>query len=191
MDKILVSIRCITFNHAMYLKNALNSFINQRTSFQYEIIVHDDASTDGTTEILKDYEKKYPNLIRAFYEEKNLYSQNLLSERMNEIDKNETRGKYIAYCEGDDFWIDNNKLQIQIDYMEQHPEYAMTGHNVIIMDSKNHTVMPMDGFNTEQDVTTEEIILNSKMCFQTSSFVIRKSVLNPHIELLQDCAIGD
>lgn len=175
----------------MYLKNALNSFINQRTSFQYEIIVHDDASTDGTTEILKDYEKKYPNLIRAFYEEKNLYSQNLLSERMNEIDKNETRGKYIAYCEGDDFWIDNNKLQIQIDYMEQHPEYAMTGHNVIIMDSKNHTVMPMDGFNTEQDVTTEEIILNSKMCFQTSSFVIRKSVLNPHIELLQDCAIGD
>lgn len=191
LDEILVSIRCITFNHAFYLKDALNSFINQRTTFKYEIIVHDDASTDGTTEILRAYEKKYPNLIRAFYEEKNLHSQKRLSERMNVIDKNETRGKYIAYCEGDDFWIDNNKLQIQVDYMERHPEYAMTGHNVIIADSKNNTVMPMDGFNEEQDVTTEEIILNSKMCFQTSSFMIRKSVLDQHIDLLQDCTIGD
>lgn len=191
MSEIIVSIRCITYNHVKYIRQALNSFLNQRTSFEYEIVVHDDASTDGTIEILQEYQLKYPEKIRVFFEENNLYSQGKLTERMSQIDKYELKGKYVAYCEGDDLWIDNNKLQLQVDYMESNPECIMTGHNVLVIDSRGDDYYTIDGFKTEQDVTTEEIIINDRGGFQTSSFIVRKDCLPLHIELMGDSVVGD
>lgn len=73
-DDIMVSICCITYNQVEYLKDALDGFLKQKTNFKYEVIIHDDASTDGTTEIIKEYEKKYPNIIKPIYEKENQYS---------------------------------------------------------------------------------------------------------------------
>lgn len=191
MDGILVSISCLTYNHKEYIRNALDGFINQRTTFGYEVIIHDDASDDGTVEILKEYENKYPELFRVFYEEQNKYSTGEIGEILQNIDLNETRGRYIAYCEGDDYWIDNNKLQFQVDYMEKHPECSMTGHNVLIRDMKKGIEYPMDGFFEEVDVTAEDIIRNNRGAFQTSSFLIRKDVLPYYYKIQGDCTIGD
>lgn len=122
--EILVSIQCITFNHKPYLRQALDSFLAQKTTFGVEVIVHDDASTDGTTDILKEYAEKYPGFIIPMYEEENQWKKTGMKPvfaRMTDI----SRGKYIAYCEGDDFWQDPLKLQKQVEAMEKHPEASM------------------------------------------------------------------
>lgn len=127
--KPLVSIFCITYNHENYIKQALDGFINQNTNFQYEILINDDCSTDNTTNILKEYESKYPDLIKVFYHDKNEYSQGKsVLTKLFEFAK----GEYIAYCEGDDYWINKNKLQIQIDALKKNPEcgFCCTDVNV-------------------------------------------------------------
>ena len=118
MDQIMVSIACTTYNHEKYIRNALEGFVSQKTSFLFEILVMDDASTDGTADIIREYEKKYPELIKPIYQKVNQYSQGLRPGQQN---RDRAIGKYIAICEGDDYWIDNHKLQKQVDYMEAHP----------------------------------------------------------------------
>lgn len=122
-----VSVCCITYNHAKFIGQALESFLNQNTSFSYEILVYDDASNDGTRDILKEYELKYPQIIRVFYSSENQYSQGvrLLNLRYN---LPRARGKYIATCDGDDFWTDPLKLQKQVDFLESNPEVVMCFH---------------------------------------------------------------
>lgn len=122
-----VSVCCITYNHSKFIGQALESFLNQNTSFSYEILVYDDASNDGTRDILKEYELKYPQIIRVFYSSENQYSQGvrLLNLRYN---LPRARGKYIATCDGDDFWTDPLKLQKQVDFLESNPEVVMCFH---------------------------------------------------------------
>ena len=141
MNEILVSIWCLTYNHELYIRDAIEGFLAQKTSFGYEIIIHDDASTDKTAEIIREYEQKYPNLIRGIYQEENQFGKNQPSiEWILELEKQNCKGKYIALCEGDDYWIDAQKLQLQVDYLEAHPECIMTVHDTIDMDYKNYTV---------------------------------------------------
>lgn len=123
----LVSICCITYNHAPFIRKCLDGFLMQETSFPVEILIHDDASTDGTDGIIREYAEKYPDLIFPLYETENQYSQG----KQNEIDfynYRRARGKYIAYCEGDDYWTDPLKLQKQVDFMESHPDYSVCFH---------------------------------------------------------------
>jgi len=120
----LVSICCITYNHLSYLREAIDSFLMQETSFPFEIIVHDDASTDGTTEIVLEYAKKYPNIIRVIIQSQNQYSKGGLINPRFVFPK--ARGKFIALCEGDDYWTDKTKLQKQVDFLENNPEYVIT-----------------------------------------------------------------
>ena len=114
---IIVSIVCNTYNHERYIGNALEGFVRQKTTFDFEILVMDDASTDQTASIIRTYEKKYPNLIKAVYNKENQYSKGNLPGAQN---RQRAIGKYIAICEGDDYWVDDYKLQKQVDYMEQH-----------------------------------------------------------------------
>lgn len=134
----LVSISCITYNHEPYIAQTLDGFLMQKTSFPFEILIHDDASTDRTADIIREYEKKFPNLIKPIYQKENQYSKGFTSVSAT-WNFPRAKGKYIALCEGDDYWIDENKLQMQVDFLENNPEYGMcyTKANVYIQKEKN------------------------------------------------------
>lgn len=120
---LMVTIRCITYNHEPYIRQCLEGFVMQKTKFRFEAIVHDDASTDGTATIIREYANKYPDIIKPIYETENQYSKRdgTITRIMNE----HTQGKYVAMCEGDDYWIDPYKLQKQVDFLENNPEYGL------------------------------------------------------------------
>ena len=136
MNTPLVSICCITYNHAQFIRKCLDGFLMQQTDFLVEILIHDDCSTDGTTEIIREYEAKYPNLIFPLYEKENQYQQGKAAE-IDFYNYRRARGKYIAYCEGDDYWTDPLKLQKQVDFMEANPEYSVCFHDCTVYNTWN------------------------------------------------------
>lgn len=121
-----VSIVCIAYNHEKYIEKTLQSFLMQETTFDFEILIHDDASTDGTADIIRKYEKQYPDLIRPVYQTENQYSQNV--EIVYKFNYKRARGKYLAQSEGDDYWTDPLKLQKQYDFLQSHPEVSACIH---------------------------------------------------------------
>ena len=130
-----VSILCITYNQSKYIRKTLEGFLDQETDFPFEIIIHDDASTDGTQEILREYEKRYPNIIKVIYEkENNFMNAALQGGYFRGLLESFASGKYIATCEGDDFWIEKKKLQVQYDFLESHPDYVCCGHAAVVVD---------------------------------------------------------
>jgi len=122
-QKPLVSICCITYNHEKYIRDAIESFLMQKTDFPFEIIIHDDASTDRTADIIREYEKKYPDVIKPIYQTENQYSKGVNTAF---ITFKKAKGRYIAICEGDDYWTDPMKLQIQVTFLEKNPDYVIT-----------------------------------------------------------------
>ena len=120
---LMVTIRCITYNHEPYIRQCLEGFVMQETNFRFEAIVHDDASTDGTAAIVREFAEKYPDIIKPIFETENQYSKH--DGSLRRIMDEHTHGKYVAFCEGDDYWTDSLKLQKQVDYMERHPQYLM------------------------------------------------------------------
>ena len=126
MNKTLVAIKCAVYNHEPYLRDCLEGFVMQQTNFPFVAIVHDDASTDGSAAIIREYEEKYPDIIKPIYETENQYSKQdgSLGRIMNAAIE-ATGAKYIAMCEGDDYWIDPLKLQKQVDFMEANPEAGL------------------------------------------------------------------
>ena len=124
----MVSVLVATYNHEKYIRETLDGILNQKTNFKYDVIVHDDASTDHTAEIVKEYEKKYPDIIRGIYQQTNqFYNCNISAKYLYP----QIKGKYFAVLDGDDYWIDENKLQMQVDFLEKHPDYSMCMHNAI------------------------------------------------------------
>lgn len=125
----LVAIHCLVYNHEPYLRDCLEGFVMQKTNFPFVAVIHDDASTDASAAIIREYEEKFPNIIKPIYENENLYKKNkhLLRQIMNAaIDA--TGAKYVAMCEGDDYWTDPLKLQKQVDFMEANPDYVLCCH---------------------------------------------------------------
>ena len=117
-----VSVLCITYNHERYIRKAIESFLNQKTTFSFEIVIHDDCSTDGTRKILADYAKKYPDIIVLILQNENQYSK---GRNVIQLAQNVCRGRYIAICEGDDYWVDVNKIQLQGEFLDLNPKYSM------------------------------------------------------------------
>lgn len=122
---IAVSVYCMTYNHVDIISKAIDGFVMQKTNFPFEVWVHDDCSTDGTIDVLKEYESKYPDLIHVVYEEENMYSKGY---GIFALMKPYIVGKYHAMCEGDDYWTDPYKLQKQYDFMEENPDVALCVH---------------------------------------------------------------
>ncbi len=122
----IVSVICCTYNHEPFIRQCLDGFIMQKTNFYFEVLVHDDASTDGTANIIKEYEERYPDIIKPIYQKENQYSKGV---KINiEYNYPRAKGRYIALCEGDDYWTDPLKLQKQVDYLEAHRDLAMCSH---------------------------------------------------------------
>ncbi|PXX97503.1 glycosyltransferase family 2 protein [Halomonas sp. LBP4] len=134
----LVSILCITYNHAGFISRAIESFLMQEVDFPYEIVIHDDASIDGTTEIIRQYQAMYPHIIKPIIQVENQYSK---GNDIFDIIKRKAIGKYLALCEGDDYWTDPHKLKIQCSYLDHHPEIVVTGHNACSLDSGGNIVV--------------------------------------------------
>ena len=179
----LVSICCITYNQKKIIKDAINSFLVQKTDFPIEILIHDDASTDGTAEIVRVYENKYPDLIDVVYQTENQYSK---GKRVFYNLFNIARGKYIALCEGDDYWTDPLKLQKQVDFLESHPECSLCCHKVIIHFGDGEfpdSVSPK--FNGNR-------ILNKKEFFIfTCSVMFRNIIPEEYYSYISDFKVGD
>lgn len=175
-SKALVAIRCITYNHQAYIRDALEGFVLQKTNFPFVAIVHDDASTDRTADIIREYAKKYPNIIKPILETENQYSKNDDSlDRIMNAACEATGAKYIALCEGDDYWTDPMKLQKQVDFLESHPDYSMCFHNAIVhYENKSRPNHPFVKLET-REYQIEENVVN--WIVPTASIIFRKGVL--------------
>lgn len=128
----LLSIVCATYNHVDFIRDCIEGFLKQETTFPVEILIHDDASTDGTADIVRDYQRKQPGLIKAVFQEENQYSRGV--KVLRTFIRPLMQGRYIASCEGDDYWVDPRKLEIQVTFLERNPEYAISGHDAIRID---------------------------------------------------------
>jgi len=180
-----VAIWCITYNQKKFIKDALEGFVLQKTKFPIEVVVHDDASTDGTTDVIKDYAAKYPDLITPVIEQENQWKLGGLQRIISIMCKSHCRGKYIAFCEGDDFWTDPMKLQRQVDFLEAHGDYSMCFHSA----KKQYECETVAWINCEniedRDYDATDIFIN--WTIPTASIVCRKEAIdyyyglkNPH-----------
>lgn len=166
-----VSIICLTYNHKDFIRKALDGFVNQKTNFDYEVIVHDDASTDGTDEVIKEYELAYPQKIKGLYEKENQFSKGM--NIVDDIIFPRTKGKYIAFCESDDYWCDEYKLQKQFDFMELHKSCSLCVHNTVIHDLENIDKDKLFfGWKDIHILNESEIFLEWKV--HTSSYFFRR-----------------
>ena len=176
-NDVKVSVLCTAYNHEKFLRKCLDGFVMQKTNFKFEVIVHDDASTDGTKKIIEEYVEKYPEIIVPIYQIENQYSKGLgiVDTIMFPLSK----GKYIALCEGDDYWCDENKLQLQFDFMESHPECSACFHNSIKRDlfGKSEDVY----FNNWSDIhylTAEDVIcqyyVHTSSYFERREYFVKK-----------------
>ena len=196
-NDIVVSVICITYNQEQYVNKCLDGLVMQKTNFLFEVIIHDDASTDKTQSIIAEYQKKYPNIIKPIYQRENQYSKGvkIVKSFMLPICK----GKYIAFCEGDDFWTDEYKLQKQVDALEKHPECDICLHKVRAvtadLSEEKHTYPP---FELKTGVLPQAEFLKlacEGYNFQTTSHFLRtdkyKNYLYNKPKFAEDCPIGD
>lgn len=165
----LVSICCITYNHEKYIRYAIESFIMQKTNFPFEIIIYDDASTDKTKEIIEKYYRDNPDIISPIFQSENQYSKGVrgIAARFTFP---RARGKYIALCEGDDYWTDPYKLQKQVDLLEANPDFGMVHTNVNVVDSSNKVIFASDTNKPSGDVFYDLLksafIVTCSTCFR-------------------------
>ncbi len=170
-SEVLVSVLCTAYNHEKYIRKCLDGFIMQKTNFKYEVLINDDASTDNTAQIIREYEEKYPEIIKPMYQTENQYSKGV--KITTKILAPQAKGKYIALCEGDDYWTDENKLQLQVDAMEMHPECKMCVHKVKVFYEtldKNEYYPPFP-LETKSMDSNEFMKITKNYAFQTSSYV--------------------
>ncbi len=175
MNSIEVSIICNAYNHEAYIGKALESFVNQKTNFAFEILVHDDASTDGTAAVIREYESKYPELIKPIYQTENQWSKG--QGIVGKLQRSRALGRYIAMCEGDDYFTDPYKLQKQFDALEAHPEIDFCAHKTVAVDALTGEVIKYISPSDENRLfTVEEIIAGGGDFVATNSIMYRKSI---------------
>lgn len=183
----IVSICCVTYNQEKFIRDAIEGFLIQKTDFPIEILIHDDASTDSTAEIVHKCQAEHPNQVRAVYQTENQFSK---GRRISPILYPLARGKYIALCEGDDYWTDPLKLQKQVDFMESHPECSICCHKVQIKyegnEEKNHLFPDLVG---DQVFTREEIY--QKYISATCSVMFRRERIDDLVHYLEGFKVGD
>lgn len=187
-NNTVVSILCMTYNQEKYILDALDGFMRQETTFPYEVIVHDDASTDGTRRILESFKANHPENVQLILQTENQYSQ---GGHIIDFFLGKAKGKYVAICEGDDYWTDPRKLQLQVEYMDSHPECSACTHAVRRVDSSTNEqlglIAPSD---KRRQFSVDEVIVGGGGMFGTNSFLFRSEYLVLP-ELYRKWGVGD
>ena len=185
----LVSIQCLVYNHEPYLRQCLDGFVMQKTDFKFEAIVHDDVSTDGSAAIIREYAEKYPDIIKPIFEIENQYSKR--DGSLDRIMHEACKGKYIALCEGDDYWTDPLKLQKQVDFMEKNTEYTMCCSDAVI--KANESELNWKRYAEDQAIPVEDIILGGGLFIQTATLLFRCELISKerYPDFAINCHVGD
>lgn len=174
---ILVSVLCLSYNHEQYIEQTIKSFLMQKTTFNYEIIIHDDRSNDLSQKVIKKYEQMYPNRITAILQKENQYSKGI--SIIDDIMIPLAKGKYIALCEGDDYWTDENKLQKQVEMLEKNINCDVCAHAVNIFDMKKQKIIGTINSCKEKKIfSLQEVVDGGGNFVGTNSLMIRKSYWN-------------
>ncbi len=174
VNNYLLTVYCLAYNHEKYIEDALNGFVSQKTNFKYKVLVHDDCSTDKTAEIIRKYSEKYPDIIFPIFQKENQYSKD--AKIVKEFIVPHFEGKYIAMCEGDDYWTDSNKLQTQVDFLESHSEYSACVHNSEVLNCRFNTKKLLNHSDKDYDISFSEIIRGGNQSYQLSSLVCRREL---------------
>lgn len=176
----MVSVQCLAYNHEKYIRECLEGVVNQKTDFKYEVIVHDDASTDNTVSIIKEYAEKYSEIIKPIFEKENLYKRD--QARMRQIITEKLTGKYIAFCECDDYWTACDKLQKQVDFLETHPDYSMCFHSA----KKQYETNTISWLKCEdvedRDYSPTEVFVN--WIVPTASILCRREAIENRMKMI-------
>lgn len=189
MNKPVVSIICLAYNHENYIREALEGFVMQKTNFPFEIVIHDDASTDNTASIIREYQAKYPDLFNPIFQSENQYSKE--RGRVTKIVFDAAQGKYVSLCEGDDYWTDPLKLQKQVDFLENNPGYTVTVGGFISKHKYDNTekiiirknkVRNNDDTKNGYTFTLEDTYKNWSTKVLTATFINDKELLSSLLE---------
>lgn len=176
--KIKLSILCISYNHEKFIRKALDGFLMQKTNFPFEIIIHDDASTDKTSDIIRKYAEKYPDIIKPIFQTENQFSKNINIAK--HFMWSEIKGEYVALCEGDDYWTDKYKLQKQVDFLDTHPECTICFHPVKVIWEDNsypQSIFPTPEKRFNKTMLTIDDLIKGNF-IQTNSVVYRWQMKN-------------
>ena len=170
----VVSVFCITYNHANFIRDAIEGFLMQETTFPVQIFIHDDASTDGTAEIVKEYAQIYPKLFWTVLQTENQWSKgNAIAYFFGFMQQ--LGGEFIALCEGDDYWTDNRKLQLQVDFLDRNAGFAACGHGAHYRNDKNEILGFMPPEEYRRDYSKDELI-NVHAWIGSNSLVFRNVI---------------
>lgn len=171
----LVSILCHTYNHEAYIAQAIDSFLCQKTNFRFEICIHDDKSTDRTAQIIGDYKRKYPHLIKVITQSINQYSQGKVVSLLN---FQQSTGEFLAFCEGDDYWTDPYKLQKQIDYLLNHVGCSLVAHAYLSKNQLSKLSFRHQYSKENKIVESKEILESFNPIFHLNSLVMKRVVVS-------------
>ena len=172
-----MSICTLVYNHEPYLRECFDGILMQKTNFAFEVLVHDDASTDNSAAIIREYTAKYPNIFKPIYQTENQYSKGIKVNATYQYPR--AKGKYIAICEGDDYWTDPLKLQKQVDFLESHPDYVMCSHRFKVF-KQNDNLMEDDWYGEVPDGITYDLnsLIHGSWYNQPLTLVYRFEALN-------------
>lgn len=188
-DAPLVSICCTTFNHARYLADALDGFLRQETTFPFEVLAHDDASTDGSADILRAYADKYPRLIKPVIQAENQFSRG--RRPLAEFLFPRAAGEYIAVCEGDDFWTTPDKLERQLRALERHPGVDLAFHPASFLTPAGTTTVGCDRGPLERIIPLADVIIGRGEFMPTASLMVRRKVVAALPPWFTSAPVGD
>ena len=187
--KPLVSVCVLTYNHEKYIRQCLEGIMSQKCSFPFEVLIHDDASSDGTAEIIREFEERYPDVIKPIYETENQYSKGManISALFNFP---RAAGRYIAMCEGDDYWNDESKLEKQISYMELNEGCTISFHSAHMISDGKLAPKLMRPYRSDLMIDPEDII-DKTVGYPMASMIVRTKIMMELPDFYMDAPIGD
>lgn len=185
----LITVWSLVYNHCNYLVDLFEGFLSQETTFPFQVFIHDDCSTDGGQEIIRRYEKLYPHIIHAIYEEENQYSKK--NGAIRKLRNSLVNTKYTALCEGDDYWIDSHKLEKQVMFMEEHPDCVLTLHNGFMLNVSNGSKQAINPFKKSGFLDSEQLLLEKGNLPPTASMIYNSEIVRNMPQDVFSAPVGD